>query len=54
MRSCHFLQLKLYFKLKVSALIFYVCEGPSQAIANQPNMQKIMVSIFFDYEGQDL
>jgi len=29
-----------------NSLIFYVCEGSSQPIANQLNMQKIMVSIF--------
>jgi len=54
-RACahvFFMRLKPYFK--VCALIFYVCEGSSQAIANQLNMQKIMVSIFFDYEGLDL
>ena len=39
-----FTWLKLYFN--VPALIFYVCEGLSQPIANQLNMQKIMVSIF--------
>jgi len=47
-----FMRLKPYFK--VCALIFYVCEGSSQAIANQLNMQNIVVSIFFDYERHDL
>jgi len=44
-----FSRLKPYFK--VCALIFCMCEGSSQAIANHLNIQKIMVSIFFDYEG---
>jgi hypothetical protein len=39
-----FKRLKPYFKVR--ATIFYVCEGSSQAIANQLNLQKIMVSIF--------
>jgi hypothetical protein len=44
--------------LNARALIFSVCEGSSQLIANQSNMQKIMVSIFlpikatiFDTQG---
>ncbi len=48
MHDVVFTRLKQYFK--VCALIFYVCEGSSLAIANQLNIQKIMVSIFFDYE----
>jgi len=39
-----FMRLKLY--LKVYALIFYVCEGSSQAIANELNMQKLWYQYF--------
>jgi len=39
-----FTWLKPYFN--IPSLIFYVCEGSSQPIENQLNMQKIMVSIF--------
>ncbi len=43
---CHvvFTWLKPYFNVR--ALIFFMCEGSSQPIANQLNMQKIMESIF--------
>jgi len=39
-----FTWLKLYFNVRV--IIFYMCEGSSQPIANQLSIQKIMVSIF--------
>jgi len=51
-----FTWLKPYFK--VCALIFYMCEGLSQAIANQLNMQKLwhqyfltMKATIFDTHG---
>ncbi len=43
---------KLY--LSVCALIFYVCEGLSQPIANRLNMQKNYGIDIFDYEGHNL
>ncbi len=39
-----FTWLKPYFNARV--LIFSMCEGSSQPIANQLNMQKIVVTIF--------
>jgi len=45
-----FTWLKLYFN--VCALIFYVCEGSSQSIPNQLNMQKNNRINIFDYEGK--
>jgi len=47
-----FTWLKPYFI--VCALIFYVCEGLSQPIANQLNMQKYYGINIFDYEGHYL
>jgi len=42
--------LKPYFNTR--ALIFYVCEGSSQTIPNQLNMQKNMVSIFLTMKAK--
>ncbi len=39
---------------KDRVLIFYVCEGSSQPIANQLNMPKNYGINIFDFEGHDL
>jgi len=47
-----FTSLKLY--LNAHVLIFSLCEGSSQPIANQLNMQKFMVLIFLTIKSQSL